>query len=132
MEIAKGPLLSFEYGSLLFKGKTNLVVQPYDNKFVYLNDEIRVCRFTQLNDLIQEAKKIVKDSLDMTYVVIADQGDCLYLDLGTRLCPTTTFSYSCNQVVYSIAKIEGEIVEGFIHSSRAEEESERNPAFALF
>ena len=120
MKIEQDNLVSFETGTLLFKGKTSVPVQPYDGKYVYMSDYIHAHKKEDLDTLISSARKIVEEGLDMTYVVIADQGPSLFIDTGRQICPTSTFSYSSNKVVFSMAKINGQIEENFISSPQQE------------
>lgn len=85
----------------------------YDHKYGYYDENQIAYKKSDLAKAIDYARKYVADGVDMTYAVITDQGQinyCEEFDDGN----IEGFTYPCEDVIFSIAKINGKIIENFI------------------
>lgn len=87
--------------------------QVYDHKYGYYDEDQIPYKEKDLKKAIEYAREYVADGVDMTYAVITNQGQVNYyygLDDGN----IEDFTYDAKDVIFSIAKINGKIREGFI------------------
>jgi hypothetical protein len=62
---------------------------------------------------IKDAREYVANGVDMTYAVITNQGQINY-NGGFNENHIGNFTYKCEDVIFSVAKIYGKIVEDFV------------------
>lgn len=117
----KGILKQLEVGILL-TDKSNkeydFYSKVYGGKYGFYNENNIAYREADVKEAIEYAKEYVKNGVDMTYAILTNQGLCEYdepFDDGA----TENFTYEYSDIEYSIAKINGTIVEGFIGTDNA-------------
>lgn len=108
-------LISCDVGILLTKEDKEFDFYScvYDHKYGYYDENQIVYKKESTNEAIEYAKQYVNDGVDMTYAVITDQGQH-HRDEPFDDGDITNFTYNSEDVIYSIAKIDGEIVENFV------------------
>lgn len=86
--------------------------QAYDNDKYGFHDD------NQIAYKLEEKEKAVSYGTDGTYAVLTDQGECLNGDDGEfdDGC-VEGFTYDKKDIIFSIAKINGKIVENFANDS---------------
>lgn len=85
----------------------------YDHKYGYYDEDQMPYKEKDLAKAIKYAREYVAEGVDMTYAVITNQGQINYaygIDDGN----IEDFTYLLEDVIFSIAKINGEIIENFI------------------
>lgn len=84
----------------------------YDKKYGYYDD----CQYyvKEMQVAIRDARKNVEKGAEKTYVIISSTLVSSDYDFENDDCVESE-SYSVDDVVYSIAKINGEIVENFLN-----------------
>lgn len=84
----------------------------YDKKYGYYDEG--QCYIATEDEAIKQAKQYVKDGVEHTYAVVSNTtlDDCVDFD-DENLCVDYE-EYITDNIVYSIAKIDGKIVENFI------------------
>jgi hypothetical protein len=112
----KGILICCDVGVLLTSDDEEFEYysQVYDHKYGYYDENQIAYKEADTDEAIEYAKQYVADGVDMTYAVITNQGQCHYtepFDDGN----IGGFTYSYEDVIYSVAKINGKIVENFIN-----------------
>lgn len=75
------------------------------------------CYAVDINDAIERAKKYVTDSIDRTYAVVSKTNG-FDTDVNIEEMPVENEGYFLSDVVYSIAKIDGKIVENFVKKTK--------------
>ncbi len=85
----------------------------YDHKYGYYDENQTAYKKEDLEKAIADARLYVNDGVDMTYAVISDQGIC-WCSEPFDSSETLGFTFAKEDVLYSIAKINGKIVENFI------------------
>ena len=109
----------FDVGSLLHK------THPEFDKYTHVYDQLHAyydkCQWymTNLDDAIKQAKKYVNDGIDGTYVVVSES-DTLNIDdeIAAINIPVENETYLASNVIYSIAKINGKIIENFVKKTK--------------
>lgn len=89
----------------------------YDHKYGYYDEDQTAYKASDLDEAIKYAKEYVANGVDMTYAVITDQGQFNYCEQFDAE-DIEGFTYHCEDVIYSVAKINGVIVENFINTQR--------------
>ena len=112
----KGILKQLEVGVLL-TDKTDpeyeFYSHAYGGEYGFYNENNIAYKEKDVLEAIEYAKWYVEKGVDMTYAILTNQGECEYdepFDDGD----TSYFTYEYCDIEYSIAKINGEIIEGFI------------------
>ena len=88
----------------------------YDHKYGYYDENQIAYKECDLAEAIKYAREYVTDGVDMTYAVVTNQGQinyCEEFDDGN----IDNFTYLCEDVIFSLAKINGEIIENFIREA---------------
>lgn len=111
----KTNVICLDVGVLLTKDdeEFDYYSQVYDHKYGYYDENQIAYKESDLAKSIQYARQYVADGVDMTYAVITNQGQinyCEEFDDGN----IEDFTYPCEDVIFSLAKINGEIIENFI------------------
>lgn len=115
----KGVLKCLEVGVLLTEDDAefenyNQVYNSSDVKYGYYDEDKTVYTEDELDEAMEAARTYVENGVDMTYAVITNQGVCHYDEKNIRNMDTENFSFEAEDVVFCIAKIDGEIVENWI------------------
>jgi hypothetical protein len=85
----------------------------YDKKYGYYDEG--QCYIKSKEEAISEAKKYVEDGVENTYAVVSNT--TLDDDVDLDDCPVDWYEeYILDNVVYSVAKINGKIIENFLDS----------------
>ncbi|MCT7397779.1 hypothetical protein N5B56_01590 [Eubacterium sp. LFL-14] len=84
----------------------------YDKKYGYYDEGQYYKRLKEKDEVIKDAKKYVEDGVDNTYVVVSktllpDEVDVNTVDVEDE-------NYYVEDVIYSVAKMDGKIVENFV------------------
>lgn len=84
----------------------------YDKKYGYYDEG--QCYIATEDEAIKQAKQYVIDGVENTYAVVSNTtlDDCVDFD-DENLCVDCE-EYITDNIVYSVAKIDGKIVENFI------------------
>ena len=87
----------------------------YDKKYGYFDENQIVYLEKDKEKAIEYAKEYVKNGCNMSYAIITDQGQCENgnnndFDDGN----IEGFTYNVEDIIYSIAKIDEQIIENFI------------------
>ena len=91
----------------------------YDHKYGYYDEDQTAYKEEDLAKAIQDARQYVTDGVDMTYAVITNQGQINYVgDTLETEWALDDFTYNHEDVIFSVAKINGEIKEFFIEEAR--------------
>ena len=85
----------------------------YDHKYGYYDEYQRGYKEKDLAEAIKYAREYVADGVDMTYAVITNQGQINYNNEFDE-DNIEGFTYDAKDVIFSVAKINGEIIENFI------------------
>lgn len=115
MTVIKDILLCCDVGILLTESdeEFDYYSHVYDHKYGYYDENQISYRSQDIDEAIDYAKYYVNKGVDMTYAVVTNQGEHEYeppFDNGI----IEDFKYSCEDIIYSVAKINGCIVENFI------------------
>lgn len=113
--MAKCFVIGLDVGILLTKENEefDFYAQVYDHKYGYYDEDQIAYKAQDTEEAIKYAKQYVADGVDMTYAVITNQGHYHYdepFDGGN----IDGFTYNCEDVIYSVAKINNQIIENFI------------------
>lgn len=111
-------VIGLDVGVLLTKDdeEFDYYSQVYDHKYGYYDEEQRAYKGSDIIEAIKYVRQYVADGVDMTYAVITNQGQINYngeFDDGN----IEGFTYNREDVVFSVAKIDGEIKEFFIEEA---------------
>lgn len=87
----------------------------YDKEYGYYN-EVQ-CYLGKLHEAIESAKKYVEKGVNMTYAIVSKTDLTDDTDLEDEDLCVQGEKYLVEDVVYSVAKINGKIVENFIKKS---------------
>lgn len=87
--------------------------QIYDREYGYYDEYIRGYQEKDLEEAIQYAREYVADGVDMTYAIITNQGKINYANKFDEN-DIEGFTYNAEDVIFSVAKIYGIIVEDFV------------------
>lgn len=82
----------------------------YDKKYGYYDEEQSYIKI--LNEAIKEAKNYVENGVENTYAIVSNT--TLDDDTDINDCPAECEEYIVDNVVFSIAKINGTIIENFL------------------
>ena len=85
----------------------------YDHRYGYYDEDQTAYKESDLAKAIKYARQYVLDGVDMTYAVITNQGQINYngeFDENN----IENFTYNAKDVIFSVAKIYGIIVEDFV------------------
>ena len=85
----------------------------YDHRYGYYDENQIAYKESDLEKAIKYARQYVLDGVDMTYAVITNQGQINYndeFDDGN----IEDFTYKPEDVIFSVAKIYGRIIEDFV------------------
>lgn len=90
----------------------------YDCKYGYYDENQIAYKESDKKDAIKYAKEYVQNGCNMTYAVLTNQGECANGNDGEfdDGC-VEDFDYHVRDIIYSVAKIDGKIVENFIKVS---------------
>ena len=119
-KIVNGVLLCCEVGILLKPDHKEFDAYAivYDKKYGYFNENDIAYKEADKEKAITFAQEYVEKGVDMTYAVITYEGLCdyeVYTDTGELVDDGEVVSdYKVDDVIYSVAKINGKIVENFI------------------
>lgn len=120
-KIVNGVLLCCEVGVLLKPDHKEFDAYAivYDKKYGYFNENDILYIEADKDSAISYAKEYVEKGVDMTYAVITDEGLWdyeAYEDSGKLVDDgdIDECEFKHDDVIYSVAKINGEIVENFI------------------
>lgn len=93
--------------------------RAYDNDDLGFHDDNQIAYKEEDKDkAIAYGKKYVENGHEGTYAVLTNQGDCLNGDDGEFDDGMIEgFEYNLKDVIYSVAKINGKIVENFLMES---------------
>jgi len=75
------------------------------------------CYAVDMNDAIERAKKYVTDSIDRAYAIVSKTNG-FDTDVNIEEMPVENEGYFLSDVVYSIAKIDGKIIENFVKKTK--------------
>lgn len=75
------------------------------------------CYVADINNAIEHAKKYVTDSVDRAYAVVSKTNG-FDTDIDIEETPVENEGYFLSDVVYSIAKIDGKIIENFVKKTK--------------
>ena len=95
--------------------------KAYDNDKYGFHDENQIAYLAkEKDDAILYGKAYVENGVDGTYAVLTDQGECENGNDGDfdDGC-VEGFEYKHKNIIYSVAKINGRIVENFLNEDRA-------------
>lgn len=95
--------------------------KAYDNDKYGFHDENQIAYLAkEKDDTILYGKAYVENGVDGTYAVLTDQGECENGNDGDfdDGC-VEGFEYKHKNIIYSVAKINGRIVENFLNEDRA-------------
>lgn len=95
--------------------------KAYDNDKYGFHDENQIAYLAkEKDDAILHGKAYVENGVDGTYAVLTDQGECENGNDGDfdDGC-VEGFEYKHKNIIYSVAKINGRIVENFLNEDRA-------------
>ena len=111
----KGSIYCLDIGILLSSDEAEYEAynSVYDKKYGYYDENQIAYREQDLQKAIDYAKEYVNDGVDMTYAIITFQGILDYeepFDDGL----VEGFDYQPEDIYYSIAKINGDIIENFV------------------
>ncbi len=117
-ETVKGILICCDVGVLLTSDheEFEFYSQAYDHQYGYYDENQIAYKEADKDKAIEHAKQYVANGVNMTYAIITNQGQCHYtepFDDGN----IEGFTYECVDVIYSVAKINGEIIEHFVRES---------------
>lgn len=119
-KFVNGTLLCCEVGVLLKPDHKEFDAYAivYDKKYGYFNENDIAYKEVDKEKAIAYAKEYVEKGVDMTYAIITDEGLCdyeVYTNTGELVDDGEIESdYNADDIIYSVAKIDGEIVENFI------------------
>lgn len=104
-----------DVGVLLTKDNKefNFYSAVYDHEYGYYDEDQIAYKGEDLIEAIKYARQYVLGGVDMTYAVITNQGIVNYNEPweSDRI---EDFTYNREDVIFSIAKINGEIIEDFV------------------
>lgn len=110
----KFDVIGLDVGVLLTKDDEEFdgYSQVYDHKYGYYDEYQRAYKEKDLAKAIKYAREYVADGVDMTYAVITNQGQINYTKFDED--DIDNFTYLLEDVIFSVAKINDEIIENFI------------------
>lgn len=85
----------------------------YDHRYGYYDEYQKGYKESDLAEAIKYARECVADGSDMTYAVITNQGQINYNDKFDE-DDIESFTYDNEDVIFSVAKICGKIIEDFV------------------
>jgi hypothetical protein len=85
----------------------------YDHRYGYYDENQTAYKESDLAKAIADARQYVADGVDMTYAVITNQGQINYNGEFDEN-DIEDFTYKAEDVIFSVAKIYGIIVEDFV------------------
>lgn len=97
--------------------------RPYGNdlgrkKYAFYDEDQTLYPANKLNETIKKATDYVKNGVDNTYAIIVNEGECKYsddVDVANILIDDIECTYELEDVIFSVAKINGKLVENFIN-----------------
>lgn len=104
-----------EVGVLLTKDheEFDFYSMPYDHEYGYYDENQIAYKGEDLIEAIKYAREYVNAGVNMTYAIITNQGIVNY-DEPWDDSRIEGFTYNTEDVIFSIAKINNEIIEDFI------------------
>lgn len=111
----KGFVICCEVGVLLTPDDDEFEAYTivYDHKYGYYDENQATYKLEDLDEAISYVKQYVAEGVDMTYGIITDQG-CFHYGERFDSDNIEGFTYLCEDIIYSMAKINGKIIENFI------------------
>ena len=108
-------VIGLDVGVLLTKDNEEFdyYSQVYDHEYGYYDEYQRAYKEKDLAKAIKYAREYVAEGVDMTYAVITNQGQFNYANKFDE-DDIEGFTYLPEDVIFSVAKINGEIKEFFI------------------
>lgn len=85
----------------------------YDHRYGYYDEDQTAYKGEDLAKAIKYARQYVLDGVDMTYAVITNQGQINYNGEFDEN-DIEDFTHNAEDVIFSVAKIYGKIVEDFV------------------
>ena len=85
----------------------------YDHRYGYYDEDQTAYKESDLAKAIKYAREYVTDGVDMTYAVITNQGQINYANKFDS-SDIDGFTYDAEDVIFSVAKIYGKIIEDFV------------------
>ena len=116
INLMKGILRLCEVGVLLPKDHEEFeqYATVWDREWGYYNENDILYEEADTEEAIQYAREYVNKGVDMTYAIVCNEGDCHY-ELPLSEQETSDMTYDPADVIFCIAKINGEIIEDFMH-----------------
>lgn len=113
-------LICCDVGILLTESdkEFNLYSKVYDHKYGYYDENQISYRSKDTNEAIDYARYYVNKGVDMTYAVVTNQGEHEYEPPFDNGIIEHFERYTCEDIIYSVAKINGCIVENFIDTKK--------------
>ena len=116
----KTNVILLDVGVLLTKDNEEFdyYASVYDHEYGYYDEDQTAYKESDLAKAIRDAKLYVVDGVDMTYAVITTQGQINYVgDTLETEWVLDDFTYKAEDVIFSVAKINGKIIEDFIRGT---------------
>lgn len=113
----KGIIILCEVGVLLNKThkEYNAYNHVWNHKWGFYNENDILYEEKDKDKAIEYAKQYVNTGVENTYAIVSNEGICEWEDeLDDGDLDIIPGCYDCKDVIYSVAKINGKIVENFL------------------